>query len=135
MCNGNCHNCSSEKAVKNDEDYEEKPPMQLLPATAIEEMARCFGYGAMKYGVNNYKKGDCLPVERLLGAAIRHIYRHLDHDVIDEESGRLHLGHAMSDIAMAIDVLIIKAEEYGRNMEVVEDEGTGDGEFAMESNT
>jgi hypothetical protein len=67
---------------------------------AMFAMGEAFTYGQRKYQKNNYRHG--MLISRQLAAAIRHIYQHLDGDTFDDESGAMHLGHAMASIAMAI---------------------------------
>jgi Domain of unknown function (DUF5664) len=82
--------------VKNDQD---KPSMSSIPTEAMWQMGQALGYGAKKYGDNNYRQG--MKVSRQLAAAVRHIYQHLGGQDIDEESGNTHIGHALASLAMA----------------------------------
>lgn len=91
--------------IKYDDNFLDKPPLALIPAAAIQEIGRCMGYGAEKYGVNNYKLGGGMDPDRLLSAALRHIYQHLDGEYVDEDSRLKHLAHAASNLCMAIDLL------------------------------
>lgn len=102
-----------EMPIKEDTDFRFKPPMHLLPALPLMEVGSCMGYGAEKYGVNNYKKGDGLDPNRLLGAALRHIYLHLDGEMEDNESHLFHLAHAASNLLMAMDLILVKGAKHG----------------------
>ncbi len=82
--------------VKNDQD---KPNVAAIPKEAIWKMGLALGYGAKKYGNNNYRNG--MLISRQLGAAVRHIYQFLDGEPQDLESGNCHLGHALASLAMA----------------------------------
>jgi len=76
-----------------------KPPLELLDPIALRETAKVLLYGERKYAAYNWRKG--LSQRRTLGAALRHIYAHLDGEDLDE-SGELHLAHAMCEIMFAI---------------------------------
>lgn len=78
------------EAVKHDDG---KPPMELLATGALREVAKVMGAGAKKYGRHNWRKG--MDWTRLHGAALRHIFAHLDGEDRDPETGLSHLAHAM----------------------------------------
>lgn len=78
---------------------EGKPPFELLDAYALEHVARVLAYGEKKYGAFNWRRG--LTQRQTLGAALRHIFAHLDGEDGDE-SGELHLAHAMCEIMFAL---------------------------------
>jgi hypothetical protein len=80
-----------------------KPRLELLKRKALEEMAFIRTFGIDKYA--NDVDWRLNPIEEYLGAALRHIYKHLDGEQNDEESGRLHLGHAMVDLMLAIELV------------------------------
>lgn len=85
---------------KNDQG---KPDHSLNPKSALDEMAKAFGYGANKYGRYNYKKG--IAYSRLTGAASRHLTAFNEGEDIDAESGNHHLGHALASIAMLLEMI------------------------------
>lgn len=78
----------------------DKPDLSDIPLDAMWEMGKAFTYGQKKYEKNNFRNGH--KVSRLLAAATRHIYQHLDGETLDPESRNMHLGHAMASLAMAI---------------------------------
>ncbi len=82
--------------IKHDEG---KPPLELLDRIALIEAARVMKHGEERYGAYNWRKG--LSQRRTLGAALRHLYAHLDGEDLDE-SGCLHLAHALVEISFAI---------------------------------
>ena len=84
--------------IKFDKD---KPEMVLIPVAAKIAMAEAFGYGAKKYGKWNYKKG--MDWTRLISATERHLDAFKECEDLDPESGILHLGHALADLAMLVD--------------------------------
>jgi hypothetical protein len=69
-----------------------KVPLELLPKQAMDEIAKVLGFGASKYGRDNWRKG--MDWSRLIGAALRHITAFNDGEDIDPESGISHLAHA-----------------------------------------
>lgn len=70
----------------------EKVRNELLPAFAIEEIAKVMAFGAKKYEAHNWKKG--ISYSRLLGAALRHLFAWSRGEELDPESGLTHLAHA-----------------------------------------
>lgn len=72
----------------------EKPRTELLPPLALIEVAKVLGYGAEKYGPDNWKKLDNLQ-NRYTGAALRHLLAHMAGEETDEETNLDHLAHAM----------------------------------------
>ncbi len=68
-----------------------KPRMELLPAVALEEIAKVLTFGASKYQPHNWTKG--ISYSRLLGAALRHLTAFMKGEDNDPESGLSHLSH------------------------------------------
>lgn len=52
-----------------------KGRFDLLPALAIARLARHFEAGAVKYGDNNWRKGQ--PLSRFMDSGLRHAFAHL----------------------------------------------------------
>lgn len=75
-----------------------KPSVTLIPTEAILGMAKGLTYGAIKYGVWNYRDG--IAHRRLLDASLRHLLSVIDGEVIDKESGNPHIWHALASLAM-----------------------------------
>lgn len=69
-----------------------KPRMELLPADALEDVARVLTFGAQKYAAHNWCRG--MAWGRLIGAALRHIFAFARGEDTDAESGLPHLAHA-----------------------------------------
>jgi hypothetical protein len=63
----------------------------LLPAFAIEQVARVFTEGAKKYEPNNWKRG--MPWSSVLASLERHLQAIKSGQDIDNESGLLHVAH------------------------------------------
>ncbi len=78
-----------------------KPPLSIIPMSALELEARVFDFGAKKYSRNNFRKGFCHT--RLIDAALRHIYAFNEGQDNDVESSLSHLGHARCCLAMLIE--------------------------------
>lgn len=83
-----------------------KPPMQLLPFDALIGVAYIQDFGINKHGENSWRE-DRYTVEYYLGAALRHIGKHLS-GVLYDESGFLNLAHAAADILFALAKLLGK---------------------------
>lgn len=78
-----------------------KIPLQLLPTTALEEVAEVLDFGANKYGPHNWKAG--MSWSRLIGACLRHIFRWMRGEKADPETGRHPLAHACCCLLFLID--------------------------------
>lgn len=98
--------CLEEIESKNNEARNassgNKPEYALIPKLAIDELAKAFTYGAVKYGKFNYAKGAGINISELLSKSLRHIYQFIYTETHDKESKELHLGHAMAGLAMAV---------------------------------
>lgn len=99
MQDGNKHKDEILVGKKNDSSYLDKPPIDLVPMSALFGMARAFGFGASKYGRHNFRQG--IHITRCLAAAMRHIGQYLAGEDTDTESHLSHLDHALAAIAMA----------------------------------
>ncbi len=84
--------------------YDSKKPDHTLVSKAfIDQVAGVMGYGAEKYGRNNYLGG--MEHTRLLAACSRHLTAYNDGQDLDEESGLSHLAHAASNLNMLINCI------------------------------
>lgn len=81
-----------------------KPPLGLVPPSAIVAMAEAMADGAAKYGAYNWRD---LPVEVMtyLHANLRHVAAFLDGEECAPDSGRHHLAHAMASLAIVYDAI------------------------------
>src|SRR5688572_3162961 len=71
-------------------DDRDKPTPQFLPPKAMYDLGLVAQAGARKYGDWNYLTPPGLDGSRLMGAALRHIYRYnMGHDL--DEEGLHHL--------------------------------------------
>ena len=73
-----------------------KAPVDLVPPTFIESVATVLGFGAIKYGRDNWRNG--LEYGRTYAAALRHLYAWWQGEDFDKESGLHHLDHAITNL-------------------------------------
>ncbi len=88
---------NSDKGLKYDS---EKPPMDLLPYEALEEIAKVLAFGEKKYQTANWAKG--IEMRRLISAAMRHLGQFNNGEDFDDESKTLHLANAACNLMFAI---------------------------------
>jgi hypothetical protein len=84
-------------AVRDAQDG--KGRFDLLPFDAIQELARVFEEGAVKYKSRNWQQG--IPIATFMDSACRHLHKAIS-GVTDEP----HLGMAMWNIACAIQTAV-----------------------------
>ena len=73
-----------------------KPSLSLLPVEPVLEVAKVFGFGAEKYGRNNWREdGGETSWLRTYDSIQRHLTSWLNGENLDPESGESHLAHAM----------------------------------------
>ena len=77
---------------------EGKPPVQMVPKSAIYAIANQMEYGAEKHGRDDWKKG--LPWSQRIGSIMRHLLEFASGIDIDPESGRPHLDGVLTQAAM-----------------------------------
>lgn len=65
----------------------------LIPSSALDEVARVYGFGANKYDIHNWAKGYDWGLS--IAALERHISAFKQGENIDPESGLHHLAHAV----------------------------------------
>lgn len=70
---------------------QEKPPMALLDAEHLEDIASVLGFGARKYATDNWRNG--ITYRRLISAAYRHLGAINKGEDADPESGLPHTAH------------------------------------------
>lgn len=75
-----------------------KTRLDLIPPEVIMEMGKVLTFGALKYSANNWQK---LPDfnDRYYAAALRHLMAWRSGETFDQESGLLHLSHALTCLA------------------------------------
>ena len=82
---------SKDYSAKHDQD---KPMYNLLPANAIDALARVLTFGAKKYGANAWQNLED-GLERYRAALLRHTFAIQRGELIDEDSGEPHSALAM----------------------------------------
>lgn len=93
------------RANKFDSD---KPPIGLIPSSAMLEEAMVMGYGEKKYGRDNWRQG--MEWGRLIDAALRHVLAFKEGHDFDPETGLHHLAHARCCMAFLIEYYITHPE-------------------------
>jgi hypothetical protein len=79
--------------VKNDKD---KPRLDLLPFDALDEVAKVYNFGAVKYAERNWDAG--MEWHRYFRAALSHLWKWWQGEDRDHESGLSHLTHATFNV-------------------------------------
>jgi hypothetical protein len=79
-----------------------KARLDLLPVGALEIVGYALRHGAITYAPNNWKK--CKDPGRYLAAMLRHAFKHMNGDLVDRESGLLHLGLAATNALFALEL-------------------------------
>jgi hypothetical protein len=79
-----------------------KPPLDLIPPTALIYLALGFRDGAAKYGPFNWRD-EKVSARVYVGACMRHLAQWLDGEENADDSGLPHLAHAISCIAILAD--------------------------------
>ena len=92
--------------MKHDQD---KPRYDLIPANAINELAKVLTFGAEKYAPNSWQNVED-GLNRYRAALLRHTFAIQNGELYDEESGLLHSAHAQCCAAF-ITELQLKLEE------------------------
>lgn len=83
---------------------------ELLPLETIEQVVRVYTFGAEKYAPDSWQNLDD-GYRRYKAALMRHIVAHEKGEMVDDESGILHLAHAAwNAIAMLHIVMNEKTE-------------------------
>jgi len=68
-----------------------KPAMALLDPVALEGLAAVLTFGSRKYAAHNWQKG--MSWSRCLSSLLRHTFKFMAGEDIDEESGLPHVDH------------------------------------------
>ena len=75
-----------------------KSRVDLIDHDMIFGTGRALGYGAGKYGDDNFRGG--IKTRRVFGSLVRHLYAGLDREDDDIESGLCHLDHAGANLSI-----------------------------------
>lgn len=68
-----------------------KPRYDLIPADALEELAKVYTRGAAKYADRNWEKG--MSWSRCFGPLVRHTWAYWRGEDLDPETGCHHMAH------------------------------------------
>lgn len=79
-----------------------KPPLHLIPSSALIHEAVVMGLGANKYGPYNWRD-KTVAATVYIAAAQRHLLQYLDGENTDPESGASHLAHARACLGIILD--------------------------------
>ena len=85
-----------------------KAPLAILfdvPNT-LEDVADVMQYGINKYDRKNWAK--CDDKERYVSATLRHLLAYQRGELVDEESGSLHLAHAIATLMFLNEIHYLK---------------------------
>lgn len=89
-----CEDLHSGKGVKADNG---KPDWSLVELKSLEGMVEVLTFGARKYAPDNWKKVPEAK-KRYFAALLRHITAWQNGEIVDPESGKSHLDHAMCNL-------------------------------------
>lgn len=78
-----------------------KPDLSLIPSSMLIQVGHVLTYGANKYAAHNWRAG--ININRLIGAALRHIVAFNEGENTDSESKLPHLAHAICELAFALE--------------------------------
>lgn len=81
-----------------------KPPVHLVPAAGIIEMAMAMKNGALKYGPYNWRSHP-VNLTVYIGAAQRHLLQLLDGEDKADDSGCHHAAHVAACMAIILDAI------------------------------
>jgi hypothetical protein len=106
----------NEEFIKHDTG---KPMMSLIEPSFIRGLADVLTFGANKYEKNNWKLADSTEgQDRIKDAMLRHIYKYLDGQEFDDETGFSHLYHAAFGL-MALSYFDTKKTRTNRDIGIL----------------
>lgn len=92
----------------------DKAPLALIPPEVLPEIAKIFGFGAEKYGVNNWRRdSDKTEWSRTYSSIQRHLNAWLSGEDNDPESGMSHLAHATTQLM----ILMVHTKYHDKSMD------------------
>lgn len=80
---------------------EGKPQIELVPPSAILALAEVLTVGAKKYKLRNWELGMNHSI--CYASAMRHLLKYWSGEDLDEETGKLHLAHVLTNIAFLVE--------------------------------
>lgn len=91
---------------KHDQD---KPRYDLIPANAVDELAKVLTFGAEKYAPNSWQNVED-GLNRYRAALLRHTFAIQRGETVDSESGLPHSAHAMCCAAFIVELEKLELE-------------------------
>ena len=79
-----------------------KPPIHLIPASALIHESMAFANGAVKYGPYNWRSAK-VAATVYVAAAMRHLLSYMDGEDMARDSNVHHLAHARACLAILLD--------------------------------
>lgn len=95
---------------------ENKLRYDLIPQEIIDELAKVFTFGAVKYDEENWKNFNEKQQKEIMASLLRHIYAHKKNEIFDKETGCTHLGHAACNIAFILHFLFKNKSREAYNL-------------------
>ena len=96
----------SQRLNQKDKAGESKPPLHLIPLSALIHEAQAMKLGAEKYGSANWRTGDPISCHAYISACLRHVLLCYDcSEDEDPESLAHHLGHARATLGILLDAI------------------------------
>lgn len=77
-----------------------KPQWHLLPWEELESVVKVLGFGAKKYGKNNWQRVQS-GEQRYLDATLRHVKAILTTESLDDQTRLPHYAHAIASLMFA----------------------------------
>lgn len=94
-------------------DTNKEARLELVPPSAIEEVSRVLALGEKKYGKNDYLKTN-LKHTKMVRKALRHITAYLKGYDTDPEIGTHHIAHAITNLLILLEMVIINRGDDDR---------------------
>ena len=82
------------------EDGTVKPLVEEIPTDVLLQVGEILSFGSDKYYKGKWRK-EPTSVDARVGSAMRHIYKFKAGQPLDDESGKGHLIHAITQLLMA----------------------------------
>ena len=86
-----------------------KSRLDLLPSKALLYVGHQLGHGARIYAPGNWKK--CTDPARYVGAALRHLIKHIDNKFIDQDNGLPHLSAVATNALFALELILNQGQD------------------------
>lgn len=99
-------NISTIPGITGKGDLSKKPHPRALNPDLLNETAKCFRFGQMKHGVDNFRKMDAEAAGELIDALMRHVNDYLRGETHASDSGLHHLAHADANLHMLYRIIM-----------------------------